>query len=47
MNSVTPEQYQSAVEIADLVATREFSALEILERHLNKIEEHGWFMLLT
>ena len=40
MNSVTPEQYQSAVEIADLVATREISALEILERHLNKIEEH-------
>ena len=40
MNSVTPEQYQSASEIADLVATREISALEILERHLNKIEEH-------
>lgn len=40
MNSVIPEQYQSASEIADLVATREISALEILERHLNKIEEH-------
>tara|TARA_B100000424_G_C22941086_1_gene500794 strand:+ start:1075 stop:2526 length:1452 start_codon:yes stop_codon:yes gene_type:complete len=40
MNSVTPEQYQSAIEIADLVTTREISALEILERHLNKIEEH-------
>ncbi|GIR37703.1 MAG: hypothetical protein CM15mP49_30880 [Actinomycetota bacterium] len=48
MNSVTPEQYQSASEIADLVATREISALEILERHLNKIEEHErMFMLLT
>ena len=34
MNSVTPEQYQSATEIADLVTTREISALEILERHL-------------
>ena len=40
MNSVTPEQHQSASEIADLVATREISALEILERHLDKIEEH-------
>ena len=30
MNRVTPEQYQSASEIADLVATREISALEIL-----------------
>tara|TARA_B100000902_G_scaffold39149_1_gene46577 strand:- start:3957 stop:5408 length:1452 start_codon:yes stop_codon:yes gene_type:complete len=40
MNSVTPKQYQSASEIAGLVANRETSAVEILERHLNQIEEH-------
>ena len=47
MNSVTPEQYQSASEIADLVATV-ISALEILEGILTRLKStKRMFMLLT
>ena len=40
MSGMVPNQYQSASEIAELVSTGEISAIEILERHLNHIEEH-------
>ena len=40
MSGRVPEKYQSASEIADLVTTREISALEILDRYLNQINEH-------
>jgi len=40
MSGMVPDQYQSASEIAELVSTGEISAIEILERHLNHIEEH-------
>ena len=40
MSGMVPNQYQSASEIAELVSTGEISAIEILERHLNHIEEY-------
>ncbi len=40
MSGTVPEKYQSASEIADLVTTREISAVEILDRYLNQIEQH-------
>ena len=40
MSGRVPEKYQSASEIADLVTTREISAVEILDRYLNQINEH-------
>ena len=40
MSGTVPEKYQSASEIADLVTTREISAVEILDRYLNQINEH-------
>lgn len=40
MSGAVPAKYQSASEIADLVTTREISAVEVLERYLNQIEEH-------
>tara|TARA_B100001094_G_scaffold333437_1_gene412253 strand:+ start:42852 stop:44303 length:1452 start_codon:yes stop_codon:yes gene_type:complete len=40
MSGMVPEQYQSASEIAELVATGEVSAIEILERYLNQIQEY-------
>ena len=40
MSGMVPDQYQSASEIAELVSAGEISAIEILERHLNHIEEH-------
>ena len=40
MSSMVPDQYQSASEIAELVTTGEISAIEILERHLNHIEQY-------
>jgi len=40
MSGAVPAKYQSASEIADLVTNREISAVEVLERYLNQIEEH-------
>ena len=40
MSGMVPDQYQSASEIAELVSTGKISAIEILERHLNHIEEY-------
>ena len=40
MSGTVPENYQSASEIVNLVTTCEISAVEILERYLNQIEEH-------
>ena len=40
MSGMVPDQYQSASEIAELVTTGEISAIEILERHLNHIEQY-------
>ncbi len=40
MSGTVPEKYLSASEIADLVTTREISAVEILDRYLNQIEQH-------
>ena len=43
MSGMVPDQYQSASEIAELVTTGEISAIEILERHLNHIEQYEIF----
>ena len=40
MSGAVPAKYQSASEIVDLVTNREISAVEVLERYLNQIEEH-------
>jgi len=40
MSGTVPEKYQSASEIVDLITKREISAVEILDRYLNQIEEH-------
>ncbi len=40
MSGMVPDQYQSASEIAELVTTGEISAIEILERYLNHIEQY-------
>ena len=40
MSGAVPAKYQSASEIADLVTNRKISAVEVLERYLNQIEEH-------